>query len=44
MPLGTSTFEWFGDNDNGTFVPSGIYFARIESDRQQCGARILVVR
>ena len=44
MPTGNATFEWYGDTDSGTLVPSGIYFARFESSGQECSARILVVR
>ncbi|MBC8367799.1 hypothetical protein H8E52_10345, partial [bacterium] len=32
LPAGSHSVEWDGRNDGGENVPSGIYFARIDSD------------
>jgi hypothetical protein len=31
LPIGTNTFKWFGDNDSGEILPSGIYLITASS-------------
>jgi len=44
FPAGYTRVRWDGRDDSGSRLPSGVYFARLLTDRQVCTRRLVLVR
>ena len=40
---GTREFVWRRTRDDGTLVPSGVYFYRVSNGREHLGGKVLVL-
>ncbi len=41
LPAGENKLQWNGKDDSGISAPAGVYFIRVEADKQQALARIV---
>ncbi len=44
MPAGEHTFTWQCDSDDGSRVPSGVYFCRVEAGGASVSGKLLIIR
>lgn len=44
MPAGTNYFSWYGDNDSGEILPSGVYFILASSEINSEAIKVLFLK